>query len=218
MTANKWRDTVFVWDGILEVNDEESKDAVAMKWEGAWVACENCPDARKAEAPRRVGAARDVESVNHFAVTGTAKQTSMTTDLADSTAVPHEGSLAMGEGWDMVEGDEKKKHKDASHEVLLSNVRWMGNMRDQRDNLVFAKGKNEFGSFISVGWMRPGCRLTLGRRYVDDNDARSKWDLRTLQEHVVGDIFDEASGEVRIPPWQCDVMHSDVQKVGKRKQ
>lgn len=203
----------------MEVNGENAKEEaeVSLKWEGTWVPCENCPDAKKAEAPRRIGTARDVESANHFAVSGSAKPSDLKPE-DDSTAVPHEGSLCLGEGWDMGEGDEKKKHKDANHQVLLSNIRWMGNVRDQRDNLVFAKGKNDFGNFISTGWMRPGCRLTLARRYLDDKDARCKWGLEELGQHVVGGIYDEKSGKVNIPPWQCDAMHSEFQQSGKRKQ
>jgi hypothetical protein len=217
--TDPWCDTLYVWDGIVEVNDEdgENKKEISLKWEGTWVPCENCADAKKAEAPKRVGTARDVESANHFAVNGSAKPMESMTEEG-STAKPHEGSLTLGQGWDMAEGDEIKKYKDSVHQVLLSNIRWMGNVRDQRDNLVFAKGKNDFGHFISTGWMRPGCRLTLARRYLDDKDARVKWDLKELHDNVVGGIFDGKSGKMHIPPWQCDAMHSEYQQSGKRKQ
>ncbi|CAJ1946342.1 unnamed protein product [Cylindrotheca closterium] len=238
---SSWRDTLYVWDGIMvEVgwdlvkNKEETQksDEIPLNWKGAWVPCENCADAKKAEAPKRVGGALDVESAHHFEVSGSAKpivkDTKKVADAEDenktsddeencSTAIPHQATFTGGDGWDMGEGSDTKKYKDEVHELLLSNIKWMGNMRDQRDNLVFAKGTNEFGPFISAGWMRPGCRLTLARRYLDESDARVKWTLDDLKNNVISGIFDKDSGDVCTPPWKCDALHSDVQQPGKRK-
>lgn len=231
-SSSSWRDTLYVWDGIIvevgwdlvEENQSKNKKESPLSWKGTWVPCENCADPKKAEAPKRFGGQLEVESANHFEVSGTAQKAAVAAEEktdADtdntSTAIPHEASLVGGDGWDMGEGDEKKKYKDEIHDVLLSNIKWMGNMRDQRDNLVFAKGTNEFGPFISAGWMRPGCRLTLARRYLDEGDARAKWTLGELKTNVIGGIFDKDSGKVNIPPWQCDALHSEVQQPGKRK-
>lgn len=232
MSDDSWRNTLYIWDGILIVkSDDEKKKGdgdddpnkeLPSTWEGTWVGVENVPDATKAEAPKRVGAAKDVESSNTFSVSGTAKKCKEEKDEDDSsgttTSNPMEISLTEGEGWDMGDGDDKKKYKDTVHQVLVSNMKWMGNFKDQRDNLVFAKGKNEFGNFISAGWMRPGNRVTLARRYLDDKDARVKWDVQQLKKSVIAGIFDEKSGEVNIPPWQCDALHSEFQQPGKRKQ
>ncbi|KAL3929229.1 MAG: hypothetical protein SGBAC_012305 [Bacillariaceae sp.] len=233
--GGSWRDTLYVWDGImLEVGwdlvkkdgeKEAKKTEIPLNWKGAWIPRENCADAKKAEAPKRVGGAIDVESLNHFEVNGSAKPVEVqktddekkADDENPSTAIPHEASFTDGTGWEMGDGADKKTHKDEVHELLLSNVKWMGNMRDQRDNLVFAKGTNEFGPFISAGWMRPGCRLTLARRYLDESDARVKWTLDDLKRNVIGGIFDKDSGDVNIPPWQCDALHSEIQHPGKRK-
>jgi len=234
--TDSWRDTLYIWDGIIvevgwdivKEGDEKSlskKSEVPLKWKGTWVPCEDCADAKKAPAPKRYGGASDVESTNHFEVSGSAKpidnegskKDEKSQDENTTTAIPHEATLIDGDGWDMGEGDDKKKYKDEVHQVLLSNIKWMGNVKDQRDNLVFAKGTNEFGPFISAGWMKPGCRLTLARRYLGESDARVKWTLDDLKENVVSGIFDRDSGGVSIPPWQCDAMHSDVLQPGKRK-
>lgn len=226
--SGSWRDTLYIWDGIIvevgwdlvKEDKEEKKDEIPLEWKGTWVPCEDCPDAKKAEAPKRYGGQLEVESANHFQVSGTAKalpKPEETDDENPTTAVPHEASLVGGDGWDMGEGDEKKKYTDEVHDLLFANIKWMGNMRDQRDNLVFAKGENEFGPFISAGWMRPGCRLTLARRYLDESDARVKWSLEELGSNVINGIFDKESGEVNIPPWQCDALHSEFQQAGKRK-
>ena len=220
MGGSSWRDTLYVWDGILEVKDPlpGTKES-SLNWDGVWVGCENCADAKKADAPKRVGAARDVDSANHFSINGKANPIGGDEgSITDSTAYPHEASLVGGEGWDMGEGSEKKKYLDESHNVLLSNLRWKGNMRDQRDNLVFAKGRNDFGDFVSAGWMRPGSRITLARRYLEEDDARIKWSLEDLQKAVLNGIYDEQSGQVHVPPWQCDALHAEFQQEGKRKQ
>lgn len=217
MVESSWRDTLYVWDGILEVTNPSSEGKESLlKWEGFWVGLEDCADAKKAEAPKRIGSASDVDSANHFLVKG--KATPFIDEREEnSTANPHKGSLVDGDGWDMGEGSDKKKYLDESHYVLLSNLRWMGNMRDQRDNFVFAKGSNDFGNFVSAGWMRPGSRVTLARRYLGEKDARAKWSLQDLQKAVIEGIYDKKSGKVHIPPWQCDAMHSSLQQEGKRK-
>ena len=238
MSDDSWRNTLYIWDGIFIVTDDKKEEEeedndddkeLPASWEGTWVGVENVPDAKKAEAPRRVGAAKDVESSNTFSVSGTAKKCKEDKKEGDDddddddddsapAGNPMQVSFTEGQGWDMGDGDDKKKYKDTVHQVLVSNVKWMGNVRDQRDNLVFAKGNNEFGNFIAAGWMRPGNRVTLARRYLDDEDGRVKWDLEQVKKSVISGIFDPKSGQVNIPPWQCDALHSEFQQPGKRKQ
>jgi hypothetical protein len=65
--------------------------------------------------------------------------------------------------------------------------------------------------------MRPGNRITLGRRYLDEEDARAKWDLEDLRSAVLEEICKDSDGrDVITPPWQCSVMHVDDQ-TGKRR-
>jgi hypothetical protein len=116
-----------------------------------------------------------------------------------------------GEGWDSFLGDKRKKEKDTVHDVFLANLKWSGNVMFQTNNLVFAKGKNDLGRFISVGWMRPGNRVTLGRRYLRDEDARATWDMDQLIKVVLGGILLDEE-DIRIPPWQCPALHSEEKK------
>jgi hypothetical protein len=213
MVKSSWRDALFVWDGILFPSTEEEKDGVTpVKWEGTWVEIEKVPDARDAEAPKRVGAAKDVESDYEFQVQGTAKS------IQKDDKTFYNVSMIEGTGWDMGEGDEKKKYNDTAHEMYLKYLRWKGGM--QTDNLVFAVGNNEFGSFISAGWMRPGNRITLARRYLGEKDARAKWGLEDLRKAVLEEILSGEEGPdatIRIPPWQCDALHVHDQTGKKRK-
>ena len=63
-------------------------------------------------------------------------------------------------------------------------------------------GNNESGAFVAVGWMYPGNRLTLGRRYLGEKDARIKWGVHELREAVLEEIYLEEDDKVTIPPWQ----------------
>jgi hypothetical protein len=64
--------------------------------------------------------------------------------------------------------------------------------------------------------MRPGNRLTIARRYLEEGDERTKWDLETLSEKVMDGIYDEKKEEYRIPPWQCDIFNTELGGSKKR--
>ena len=73
-----------------------------------------------------------------------------------------------GTGWYMLE---EEKHSDDEHRVLIDGVR------------VAATGHNEFGSFLSLGVLSKHT-ITLARRYVDDNDYRSKLSPEELLDGI----------------------------------
>jgi hypothetical protein len=201
-----------VWDGILAVNEADKTEdgKVPVSWVGTWVKCEDCPDAMKVKAPTRGAFAEFVDSDMQFSVSGTAEK------IETGGNGPYCATLLEGEGWDSCEGDEKKKEKDTVHDVFLANLKWSGNVKFQTNNLVFAKGKNDLGRFISVGWMRPGNRVTLGRRYLGDEDARGKWDMKELTNAVLGAILlDDES--MTIPPWQCPSLHAEEKESKNKK-
>jgi hypothetical protein len=203
--TSSWRDTLYVWDGILR-EDEEKKDddgKVAVTWTGTWVASDDCADAKDAEAPKRNAFKELVDSDMQFSVSGTAKP------VDDENSKAFIASMTEGEGYDLGDGDEKKKEKDDEHEIYMANLRWTGDMADQSNNLLFAKGKNQHGPFVSIGWMRPGCRLTLARRYLEEEDERVKWTLDELCKKTLEEIYTEG-GKVRTPPWQCDTLHAET--------
>ena len=213
--SDNWRETLFVWDGILTTaeatketkEDGDSGEATAHRavtWEGTWVGVD-AADATKAEAPKRNAFKEFVESDMKFHVEGKAKQENPFTII----------TIDGGKGWDLGEGDDKTKNSDKTHQIILETLHWSGSA-DQTSNLSFAKGTNDHGPFISVGWMRPGNRLTLARRYLDDDDARAKWDLEDLGKAVIGEIC-EGGSAATIPPWKCSAMHVDDQTGKKRK-
>ncbi|KAL7531583.1 hypothetical protein ACHAXR_008493 [Thalassiosira sp. AJA248-18] len=220
-------------------NDPPAKDEKAdasivegedVKWRGTWVGCDFA-DATKVPTPTRGAFDEFVSSENAFEVEGHATNI----DDGDDDNQDNENSgksigggistlcrvsMTEGSGYDLGEGAEKKKHKDDRHDMYFFSptLRWMGNLRDQVQNMVLAVGENEFGSFISVGWLRVGNRVTLARRYVDAGDERAKWDIGDLRKTVFDQIANTEDGQVKlvIPPWQCSVMHADGKVSNKR--
>lgn len=241
MTKN-WRETLFVWDGILsfvEKEDKENKDgddnvskdtsdAEELKWEGTWVGCDYA-DASKVPTPKRGAFDEFVSSEHRFQVEGTATKGSVDeTKEEDGKSIGGDISslykIAMtgGTGYDLGDGDDKKTHKDDKHDMYFFSptLRWTGNLRDQVENMVLALGENEFGTFISVGWLRVGNRVTLARRYLDESDERAKWDIEDLRKAVFDQIAtvveDDNSVKLVIPPWQCAAMNADAGQISKR--
>ena len=219
MTKN-WRETLFVWDGILSfleqgTSSDETGDKI--KWEGTWVGVDSA-DANKVETPKRDAFQEFVTSDNKFEVCGAAvREEDADTDVATGVKASalYKASLISGTGYDL----EAKKHTDTVHDVYLSTLRWTGNIRDQVENVTFAIGENEFGNFISVGWLRVGNRVTMARRYIEEEDLRCKWNIEDLRKAVFDQITSESETDGRsiiIPPWKCVAMHANFNRTSKR--
>mmetsp|Transcript_14443 Transcript_14443/g.23546 ORF Transcript_14443/g.23546 Transcript_14443/m.23546 type:complete len:221 (-) Transcript_14443:223-885(-) len=214
--SNNWRDTLFVWDGILSSDEEETKEGeedegsinIRLKWEGTWVGCESV-DAAAVETPKRGAFERDVTSAYSFATSGTASNKDPATNFYH---------VSMSGSYELGEGEDKKKHTDDVHDMYLSLLRWTGNLRGQADNLVVALGSNEFGKFISVGYLRVGNRITLARRYLDDGDLRCKWNVDALKSAVLEEIASAGKAGMTIPPWQCAAMHAEAEQPSAKRQ
>lgn len=226
MTTKNWRETLFVWDGILSIIEkqkgddekEEKSNAIDVKWKGTWVGCDSA-DSRKVETPKRGAFNEFVSSETCFEVTGSAPEKKDEDANNGNGTVAYCVAMIGGPGYDLGEGDEKKKHTDDVNDVYFSILRWTGNLRNQAENIVFALGENEFGRFISVGWLRVGNRVTLARRYVDESDERSKWDVDDLRKTVLKQITttgEHGTTRVRIPPWKCAAMHANSGQLAKR--
>jgi len=246
-----WRETLFVWDGIISFIEKEGKenengndlvddgktdetadkdDNLNLKWRGTWVACDSA-DATKVPTPTRGAFDEFVSSENSFEVEGTA-----TKGTADDTKEKKNGgeniggdisslyhvTMTGGVGYDLGEGSDKKKHNDDRHDMYFFSptLRWMGNLRDQVENMVLAVGDNEHGNFISVGWLRVGNRVTLARRYIDEGDERANWDIDDLRKALfdqIATVAEDGHVNIVIPPWQCAAMHANGgQEVSKR--
>ena len=102
--SDNWRDTLFVWDGILSLDDDDDgkEGRIGLKWEGKWVGCDSA-DAAAVETPKRGAFDRDVASANTFAVSGTAspKKDSATEDSLYCVSMI-EGGYDLGEGDDVL--------------------------------------------------------------------------------------------------------------------
>jgi hypothetical protein len=194
------KDTLFVWDGIIESTPKE-KGVYSVVWYGTVTANEYSQDATKVPSPTRNPFKEFCDSDFKFRVTGTAKAVDGSKD--ENRFKPHRMSLSEGEGWEY----DGLKHQDAELDILLENLQWQGSP-DPRKQLVFAHGRGAFGPFISVGWMRPGNRITLARRYLDTSDSRASWNNETLRAEVLGKIFDEEEEEIKMPPWKCSVLNA----------
>ena len=145
-----YNEKLFVFDGILEVT--EAGDAT---WHGT-LTDQTAMDARRVPAPHRNAFKEFCDSDKQFRVTGIASSQDGMKD--GNPFKPHTIRFNGGEGWDL----NGYKHRDMSHELLLERLQWQGSP-DQRDSLVFAKGNDEFGPFIGVGWMRPVSSLLVDR-------------------------------------------------------
>ena len=204
---SNWRETLFVWDGILSEKDDEEEngggennDNEEFVWSGTWIGYDEA-DATKVDIPKRGAFNEFVSSENQFEVEGTAES------LADDKSL-RELSMNGGSGYDLGEGKDKKKHTDDRHDMYFYSKSLCWTVKPKSlDNTVLAVGVNEFGYFVSMGVIRIGNRITLARRYVDDTDPRAKWDIDDLKKQV------EDGCAV---PWQCRGMHADPNQVNKR--
>ena len=185
MAENNWRDTLYIWDGIFMVGAQasgETEDSpTPVLWEGSWVPVENVPDASRAEAPKRHAFKKDIDADCKFQVKGTASPLNEK-EKEDSFFV---AMLIDGDGWEMQDGEGKNWYKDTTHDVLIKSLKWSGNKKDETESLIVAKGENDFGPFVSAGWMRPGCRWTVARRYLSEKDPRTRWSLTELHSNIV---------------------------------
>ena len=220
-----WKDTLYVWDGIVTKEDCREKsdtDPIALVWEGSWVPILNVPDAIHANEPKRAASKRDLDGDCKFSVQGNAilvhDKESRRGSNGDEVLVKPDydrhfvASLTEGDGWEMEDGETKQYYKDTTHEIWMQSLGWSGN---PKDSLVVARGDNDFGPFVSVGWARPGCRWTIARRYLSANDPRASWSFRKLYRTIVSEAAVTRSDEtgitittgLKIPPWKIPTMH-----------
>lgn len=186
--------SMYVWDGILEAT-ERAGSGFDVTFYGT-VTVNDVADAKKVEAPVRNAFKAFCDSDKEFRVTGTAMPADGNHD--GNRFKPYRLSFNGGEGWELG----GKKHLDKSFEIVTS-LQWKGSP-DQRDSLCFASGSDEYGVFIGTGWMRPGNRITVARRYV--TDERAGWSSTKIQQEVIKKIWDEDEEECEMPPWKCSTL------------
>lgn len=187
-------ESMYIWDGILEATEKRSNGFDVTFYGTLTIADE--ADARKVKAPVRNAFKAFCDSDKEFRVTGTATPLDGKND--GNRFKPYRLNFNGGEGWEL----DGKKHLDKSFEIITI-IQWKGSP-DQRDSLCFASGSDEYGSFIATGWMRPGNRITLARRYV--SDERAQWSPNKIQQEVMKKIWDDDEEECEMPPWKCSTL------------
>jgi hypothetical protein len=200
------KNTFMVWDGILTItsSDSDQNCVLTCNWNGTVFMNVHAPDATKINDPPRNAFKLACSSDQEFSVIGIAKPMDGFHD--GNKFKPYQISFVEGDGWDF----DGVKHVDMEHQVLTS-LQWQGSP-DATKSLVFAQGQDEYGKFLSVGWMRPGNRITLARRYVDPSDGRYSWDIAKLRQEVIALVWDEEEEECVIPPWQCPALNATDSK------
>ena len=208
------KSTVLVWDGILETRnarDDDGEGGYDVHWRGVVVANVNAPDATKVPEPPRNAFKEFVDSDLQFHVQGVAKPVDGGNPKDDDNKFKeHVVSLTSGEGWDDYEGggggSSNTKVVDARHDLHVTSLLWRGSP-DQRHSIVVATGRTDTrGPFVSVGWMRPGNRVTLARRYLREDDPRASWSPEVLRRCVLAQIYDETDDTIVMPPWKCHAL------------
>ncbi|ACO66874.1 predicted protein [Micromonas commoda] len=123
-------------------------------------------------------------------------------------------------GWQLDNGDGHEWYRDTVHD-----------MRCCGDDVVFARGHNQFAPFIAVGflsgyrfragdgesppgesWPEVRRTLTVARRYLDDGDERCGWSMDDLEREV----REAMACSVPTHPWMVECMGSAKRKKRKR--
>jgi hypothetical protein len=186
---------MIIFDGILEVVDVPGANNLEVTYYGTVTLAEHS-DARKVPAPVRNAFKAFCDSDKEFRLTGTATPLDGAND--GNRFKNYRIHFNGGEGWEFG----GKKHLDMNFE-LVTALQWKGSP-DKREALCYGTGNDEYGSFIGTGWMRPGNRITIARRYVSDD--RRMWSATKVEQEVLKKIWDEDEEECEMPPWKCTVL------------
>jgi len=237
-----WRDTVFIWSGTLTKNEN-----LVWQFQGHWIGVEDSPDARTAPTPTpQAFSQSDVtfKVVSKLSVLNQ-KKTAAAHKKEDDDAEYFSYDMTGGNrdhyGWDLQTGQRKTRHCDRQH-TLLCQVDWEHLDEIPHGTLVVAHGTNEFGPFLSAGYIdtqtttvrssssssstRRSVQLILARRYLEDHDVRAKWSLQEVYDKVQatdGGVFELRhvcdSLQIRKAPWRTMDLHAETMPTtaGKRK-
>ena len=209
------KETLTIWDGFLLSggdNDAYSKDCT---WSGVCMTKHNVKDADTVKEIPRNAFARDASASSSFSFKGSPPQpTSSSTTISgnndgEKTNFFQECTIIFSGTFD--DDSEQKgttQVTEENHQVLVSGLRWAGG--DLLRTLSFGCGTNGYGgNFIETGYMKPGNRLVMVRRYLDENDDRAKLSLMELKKKVISQIYTEDDdGTIVIPPWRCELFNA----------
>jgi hypothetical protein len=91
--------------------------------------------------------------------------------------------------------------------VIASLQQWRGSPY-RGDSLAYAQGEDSFGHFVSIGYMKPGGRITLARRCaLVSDDGRAALSVEDVQRETLKAIYDEEEEDITaMPPWKCNIL------------
>uniref|UniRef100_A0A6U3C4M6 Uncharacterized protein n=1 Tax=Entomoneis paludosa TaxID=265537 RepID=A0A6U3C4M6_9STRA len=201
MTINK--ETIVMWDGIVVATPTigTNDGSFDIAWSGVVLVHENAADPKVVGEPPRPGSAADVVSDKKFSVTGLAKPVD---GVADGNKFKkYNIEITGGDGWELGDG---KNHQDKKH-VIISSLQWRGSP-DGSDQLCYGQGEDEYGPFVSLGYMKPGNRITLARRCaLEASDGRVGWTVQDVEKETLKAIYDEEEEDITVrPPWKSQVL------------
>lgn len=220
-----WRDTLFIWQGPLDIDKDKKK----VHWKGKWIGCEECPDPKDVEMPSESDFS---ESELTFEVMG---DITLAKKKKGDALLFHRIRFKDGK-WDLQEEEgegEKKvvnKYGDDKHLVHLASIDKAA-VLIKRDvyvkQVATATGVNAFGHFVSAGTVTVAAPassdesdtteekliLTLARRYIEDEDVRVKMSARDIYVKISEESSSSSNddeSESMNDFWKHDELHSET--------
>ena len=207
--APDWRYPLFYWRGTLTDGQYSSEDPVCITatdcWSGTWVASEkDLPDA-----------AAFKESLNTFKLQFGPCEVMRKVGSADRDATVLIGTYKLDQG----DGEGLRDYSDIEQILHIIETASLG--EDGADGggssaIVGARGTTEFGQFASLGLLLHNSEtrtteLTLVRRYLSDDDSRTKLCAREIAALAFGDVEKKtlakevyAAAPWEALPWKAD--------------
>jgi hypothetical protein len=150
-----WRQVIFYWRGLLVVTEG------GIRWEGNWKGSDGT-----------VPIAAEISAGEKFMCASS--DTSLSA-LNFSTS-----------SYELDNGDGVSKFMDEEHDIRLSpkSADTSEEFPAGISMLAVGRGANEFGAFISAGYVVDDYTLLLARRYLSNDDARRSLSFEELHKSV----------------------------------
>ena len=186
--VDDWKKNLFIWRGVTDKpilhkstsTDNHQKHEYQLSWDGHWV-----PGNEKTEITDSLFAAHPHNKFKLHTIPQTFTDEHTVKQLESDHAGPlikalNDKTFEVLSSYDLDNGDGHKNFLDDSHTIYVDDHE----IEHGHVARVCGFGSNEFGSFISFGYIEfteivhegvHGCRkeIVLVRRYVDEKDPRA---------------------------------------------
>jgi len=172
-----WRETLFVWRGSLVLEEG------SVRFVGSWLGHNGRLNEKLSEKE---------ETPNTFSLTSSSFDTATASSIGTASC-PFRGAKISWRGHYLLDnGAGLTRNTDTTHEMIFED-----DGSSSKALLCVAKGANEYGKFISRGYLhqeqeeegKTSYWLVLARRYVQASDSRWKSSL----EQALADLVSESS-------------------------